>query len=117
MDRRRRVPPTAPHDMTGPSRGAGSVPQRRRGLRRRESSLSDSPRSAPRARRRLTGVALCVATLALAACGSDDGGSEGGGGGGDGPTAVTLGYFPLVHTATAVQAEETGAFDDAGLDV
>ncbi|MGY1639033.1 ABC transporter substrate-binding protein [Geodermatophilus sp. SYSU D00742] len=30
---------------------------------------------------------------------------------------MTVGYFPLVHTATAVQADETGLFEDAGLDV
>ncbi|MGK5113193.1 MULTISPECIES: ABC transporter substrate-binding protein [unclassified Geodermatophilus] len=71
-------------------------------------------------RRRLAGLALgCAATLVLAACGSDDdAGSGGGEGGGEsGPAALTLGYFPLVHTATAVNAEETGLFDDAGLDV
>ncbi|MGK5173884.1 ABC transporter substrate-binding protein [Geodermatophilus sp. CPCC 205761] len=71
--------------------------------------------------RRLTGLALgCAAILVLAACGSDDdtgGGGGGGGGGESGPAALTLGYFPLVHTATAVNAEETGLFDDAGLDV
>ncbi|MGY1691402.1 ABC transporter substrate-binding protein [Geodermatophilus sp. SYSU D01105] len=64
----------------------------------------------------LPGLAVgCVAALAVAACGGDD--EAGGAAGGDSPTAVTVGYFPLVHTATAVQAEETGAFDDAGLDV
>ncbi|MGY1704755.1 ABC transporter substrate-binding protein [Geodermatophilus sp. SYSU D00697] len=73
-----------------------------------------------RAGRRLPRLAVaCVTALAVAACGSDDdaGGAASGAGGGDSPTAVTVGYFPLVHTATAVQAEETGAFDDAGLDV
>ncbi|MGY1821742.1 ABC transporter substrate-binding protein [Geodermatophilus sp. SYSU D00079] len=81
--------------------------------------MSVSPRRTSSAGRRLTALAAgCVATLTLAACGSDDAGGTGGGGGGeDGATAVTVGYFPLVHTATAVQAQETGAFADAGLDV
>ncbi|GAA4683273.1 ABC transporter substrate-binding protein [Nocardioides nanhaiensis] len=50
-------------------------------------------------------------TLALSACGGDgdaDGGSA---------EAIQVGYFPLVHTATAVEADEAGIFDDAGLDV
>jgi NitT/TauT family transport system substrate-binding protein len=73
-------------------------------------------------RRSLTGLALgCATTLVLAACGSDDSGGDGGGGGGgggaDATTALTLGYFPLVHTATAVQAQETGLFEEEGLDV
>jgi ABC-type nitrate/sulfonate/bicarbonate transport system substrate-binding protein len=77
--------------------------------------------SAPQAhpRRRLPGLALgCAAALVLTACGSDD--AEGGGGdaGSEGGTAaLTLGYFPLVHTATAVHADETGLFEDEGLDV
>jgi len=80
--------------------------------------LSVSPRYTSGAGRRLTGLALgCATALVLAACGSDDAGGAGSGAAEDGPTAVTVGYFPLVHTATAVQAEETGAFDDAGLDV
>jgi ABC-type nitrate/sulfonate/bicarbonate transport system substrate-binding protein len=72
-----------------------------------------------RAGRRLAGLAVgCTVTLALTACGSDDaGGSDAAGGGGDGAAPVTLGYFPLVHTATAVHADETGLFADAGLDV
>ncbi|MBB3084400.1 ABC transporter substrate-binding protein [Geodermatophilus sabuli] len=65
----------------------------------------------------MAGLALgCTATLVLAACGSEDsGGGDASGGGG--ATPVTVGYFPLVHTATAVEAEETGLFEDAGLDV
>ncbi|MGY1708711.1 ABC transporter substrate-binding protein [Geodermatophilus sp. SYSU D00758] len=71
-------------------------------------------------RHRRAALALgCTAALALAACGSDDtGGATAGGGGGEGgTTALTVGYFPLVHTATAVQAQETGLFEEAGLDV
>jgi ABC-type nitrate/sulfonate/bicarbonate transport system substrate-binding protein len=70
-------------------------------------------------RRRYTTVALgCAATLVLAACGSsDDGGEDETGGGGGGTTQVTVGYFPLVHTATAVNAQETGLFEEQGLDV
>jgi ABC-type nitrate/sulfonate/bicarbonate transport system substrate-binding protein len=72
--------------------------------------------SAPR---RLSGAALgCAALLVLAACGSDDSGDSGGDGGdAGGTTAMTLGYFPLVHTATVVNAQETGLFEDEGLDV
>ncbi|MGY1693183.1 ABC transporter substrate-binding protein [Geodermatophilus sp. SYSU D01105] len=58
----------------------------------------------------------CALTLALAACGSDDGGEEASGGAG-GTTALTVGYFPLVHTASAVHADETGIFTEQGLDV
>jgi ABC-type nitrate/sulfonate/bicarbonate transport system substrate-binding protein len=63
----------------------------------------------------------CATTLALAACGGDDDGTSdtatGAEGGEDGSAALTLGYFPLVHTATAVHADETGLFEEAGLDV
>jgi ABC-type nitrate/sulfonate/bicarbonate transport system substrate-binding protein len=62
----------------------------------------------------------CAAALVLAACGSSDdgdGGGGGGGGGGDGPLQLTVGYFPLVHTATAVHADEEGLFEEQGLDV
>ncbi|MGY1637692.1 ABC transporter substrate-binding protein [Geodermatophilus sp. SYSU D00742] len=67
--------------------------------------------------RRLAGLALgCAAALTLAACGSDD---EGGtaSGGGEGPTQLTVGYFPLVHTASAVHADEAGLFEEQDLDV
>lgn len=58
----------------------------------------------------------CVATLVLAACGSSQaGGGEAGDGGG--PTQLTVGYFPLVHTATAVHAQEAGLFAERGLEV
>jgi NitT/TauT family transport system substrate-binding protein len=78
-----------------------------------------SPHGRPRPRLRRTGLALgCAVTLALSACGSDDDGSgaEASGGAG-GTTALTVGYFPLVHTASAVNAEETGLFEEQGLDV
>jgi ABC-type nitrate/sulfonate/bicarbonate transport system substrate-binding protein len=67
--------------------------------------------------RRLAGLALgCAAALTLAACGSDD---EGGtaSGGGEGPAQLTVGYFPLVHTASAVHADEAGLFEEQDLDV
>ncbi|RFU20391.1 ABC transporter substrate-binding protein [Geodermatophilus marinus] len=74
--------------------------------------------TAPEGRRRAALALGCTAALALAACGSDDTGAAAGGGGGEGgTTAVTVGYFPLVHTATAVEAQETGLFEEAGLDV
>ncbi|SFK52151.1 ABC transporter substrate-binding protein [Geodermatophilus ruber] len=74
-----------------------------------------APEVRPR-RRGFTGVALgCAAALVLAACGSDeDGGSAAAD---DGTTQLTVGYFPLVHTATAVHADETGLFEQEGLDV
>ena len=55
-------------------------------------------------------AALLVAT---AACGGG-GGEEASA---DGPVPISLGYFPLVHTATAVYAEENGLFDPAAVDV
>jgi ABC-type nitrate/sulfonate/bicarbonate transport system substrate-binding protein len=70
--------------------------------------------------RRILAAALSAGTVvAVAACGSDDGTTtaDPGTGGGEETAALTLGYFPLVHTATAVHAEETGLFEDAGLDV
>ena len=68
-------------------------------------------------RRRLAGMTLgCVATLVLAACGSSEaaGGTAGESGG---PTQLTVGYFPLVHTATAVHAQDAGLFEERGLQV
>lgn len=62
-----------------------------------------------------------AAGIVLAACGGAGGpggeGSAGSGGGEGETTSITVGYFPLVHTATAVHAAETGIFEDAGLDV
>jgi ABC-type nitrate/sulfonate/bicarbonate transport system substrate-binding protein len=62
-------------------------------------------------------VVGCVTVLVVAACGASADDGAGGDGGSSGPTELTVGYFPLVHTATAVQAEEAGHFEDAGLDV
>lgn len=66
------------------------------------------------------GLALAV-VLTLAACGGsgdDDASSPGESGSGeDGLTPVTAGYFPLVHTASAVRAQEAGYFEEEGLDV
>jgi ABC-type nitrate/sulfonate/bicarbonate transport system substrate-binding protein len=75
------------------------------------------PRRSPRL---LAGAVLgSITVLVLAACGSSAGAGDGGdGGGGDaGPSQLTVGYFPLVHTATAVQAQEAGHFEAADLDV
>ncbi|NEE01262.1 ABC transporter substrate-binding protein [Phytoactinopolyspora halotolerans] len=64
--------------------------------------------------------------MVLAGCGGSDGdpdaGSPGdpagaGTGGPDGVEELTVGYFPLVHTVTAVHAEEAGIFADEGLDI
>lgn len=75
-----------------------------------------APARRGRPRPRLTVTLACAATLVLAACGSSDE-EPADGAGGDGATAVTVGYFPLVHTASAVQAQEAGYFEDEGLEV
>lgn len=59
-----------------------------------------------------TASAVVVLLFATSACGG--GGEEAGG---DGPVKVSLGYFPLVHTATAVYADENGLFDPEIVDV
>ncbi|WP_240974629.1 ABC transporter substrate-binding protein [Crystallibacter degradans] len=59
------------------------------------------------------GAVLTTAALALSACG---GGASAGSGDGA-AEELQLGYFPLVHTSTAVNADESGIFADNGLDV
>lgn len=54
-------------------------------------------------------TAVAGAALGLAACGSSGQAAAG--------EAVQVGYFPLVHTSTAVNAEENGLFEAEGLDV
>lgn len=66
----------------------------------------------PTARIRFTTIVsiVSVGCLSLASCGS----------GADDTTeaqSINVGYFPLVHTVTAVHAMEEGGFTDAGLDV
>ncbi|MFI7579345.1 ABC transporter substrate-binding protein [Kocuria kalidii] len=51
-------------------------------------------------------------TLGLTACGEGTGASAEE----EGFTAVRIGYFPLVHTATAVHAEQAGLFEAEDLD-
>ncbi|WP_066303559.1 ABC transporter substrate-binding protein [Arthrobacter luteolus] len=60
-------------------------------------------------RRYFTIAALSAAALGLAACGSPGEAAA--------EEAVQIGYFPLVHTATAVNAEENGLFAAEGLEV
>jgi ABC-type nitrate/sulfonate/bicarbonate transport system substrate-binding protein len=70
--------------------------------------------SPPPARRRSPVVALTLAAgLVLSACGGGDASSATE----DGTTELAIGYFPLVHTATVVHAEETGLFAEQDLDV
>jgi ABC-type nitrate/sulfonate/bicarbonate transport system substrate-binding protein len=67
-----------------------------------------------RARRSARLSVVLAAGLALSACG---GAEDGGGQAPDGTTALTVGYFPLVHTASVVNAEEHDLFTAEGLDV
>lgn len=63
-----------------------------------------------------TFAVVTTAALALSACGGGaTAGAEDGSGSASEP--VQVGYFPLVHTSTAVNADETGIFADNGLDV
>jgi len=72
-------------------------------------------RSPTRGRRPAGLSVLLAAGLVLTACGgSDDAGS---GGSADGTTALSVGYFPLVHTASVVNADEHDLFAAEGLDV
>lgn len=59
------------------------------------------------------GAVLTTAALALSACG----GGASAGPGDEAAEDLQLGYFPLVHTSTAVNADESGIFADNGLDV
>lgn len=69
-------------------------------------------------RRGVVSTAALVAAIALVAgCGGSGSSSDAADGAGDQPFSIKLGYFPLVHTATAVHAAETGIFEQAGLDV
>ena len=71
--------------------------------------------------RRLGLVFLCVATLALAACGSEERQSESAGGGDStGESSggkITLGISPFQDTLLPLVAERKGWFQDAQLDV
>lgn len=65
-----------------------------------------------RPRRGFVAAATIAAAMLLAACGGSDDAS------GDGESmSIKLGYFPLVHTATVVHADEAGLFEKEGLDV
>jgi NitT/TauT family transport system substrate-binding protein len=55
-----------------------------------------------------TAAAATLVLLATVACGAATGAAD---------TSVDIGYFPLVHTAPVVHADETGLFAEAGLDV
>lgn len=71
-----------------------------------------------RSRRKLAVAVSLVALVALAGCGSSEPAAGDGPAGEDGgSTTIKLGYFPLVHTASAVHAAESGAFEAEGLEV
>jgi ABC-type nitrate/sulfonate/bicarbonate transport system substrate-binding protein len=72
-------------------------------------------RSPTRGRRPAGLSVLLAAGLALTACGGSD--DAGGGESADGTTALSVGYFPLVHTASVVNADEHDLFAAEGLDV
>lgn len=59
-------------------------------------------------------AALAASVLALSSCAAAEG-TQGSGGGASGK--IKVGYFPLVHTSTAVNALEHKLFADKGLDV
>ncbi|MGW9551327.1 ABC transporter substrate-binding protein [Citricoccus zhacaiensis] len=78
-----------------------------------------------RRRSLLAAGVLSVAVLSLTACGSgspsraeaDTAGSSSAAGAGSGALeTVNIGYFPLVHTSTLVNADEQGYLEDAGID-
>ncbi|MEV7649410.1 ABC transporter substrate-binding protein [Arthrobacter sp. NPDC089319] len=56
---------------------------------------------------------MTTAALALSACG----GGASSGQAAAGSESIRVGYFPLAHTSTVVNADETGIFSDNGLDV
>lgn len=62
----------------------------------------------------LTAITLSILALALSGCGTPAPDSAGAAGETD---TVQLGYFPLVHTSTAVHADKAGLFEDEGLPV
>ncbi|GAB3347400.1 ABC transporter substrate-binding protein [Modestobacter lapidis] len=63
-------------------------------------------------------AAVLALGLTLTACGgSSDDGAGASGDGDDATTSMSVGYFPLVHTASAVNAAEHGLFADEGLEV
>lgn len=64
-----------------------------------------------RSRVTATTAAIAAVLLATAGCGTAGGAADGA------ADSVGIGYFPLVHTAPVVHADETGLFADAGLDV
>ena len=74
-------------------------------------------RSPTRARRPARLSVVLAAGLVLTACGGSDGAGGGGGESAEGTTALSVGYFPLVHTASVVNAEEHDLFAAEDLDV
>lgn len=75
--------------------------------------MSTTFRTSPKSRPYLFG-GVVAATLLLTACGS---GEEGSANAEDGAEMhdVNIGYFPLVHTATIIQADQAGYLEEAGI--
>lgn len=87
--------------------------------------MTSHPTSTRRLRALVSAGLLSIATLALASCGSGSPSSAGTPAEGAASTAqaasgelasVSIGYFPLVHTSTIVNADEAGYLEDAGID-
>lgn len=79
-----------------------------------------STSTTPRPRRLWGVIGLVCAALVATGCGSassaqEPPATEGSAAGGDG-SDVTIGYFPLVHTASIVHAEQAGYLADGGID-
>lgn len=84
-----------------------------------------STRRSPAVRHLASAGLLSIAALALTACGS--GSPSGAGSASEGSSApaqaaseelqtVSIGYFPLVHTSTIVNADEAGYLEESGID-
>lgn len=101
-----------------PARAASSV-----AVRYTEPESKASSRST--ARHLVSAGLLSIAALALTACGSgspSDAGSASEGSSAPAQAAsgelqtVSIGYFPLVHTSTIVNADEAGHLEESGID-
>lgn len=75
--------------------------------------MSTTFRTSPKSRPHLLG-GVVTAALLLTGCGSGDEGSANAEGS-DEMHDVNIGYFPLVHTATIIHADQAGHLEEAGI--